>query len=333
MDINKFKINKILGKGMYGTVYESIYKNKKYAYKIEHVLKTDIDNKSSNIWREIKFSEKFANEYPEQFITLFSYDIINNCKHKQNHIWNISFFNKKLQDQFIKLSKSKYCIRKVYSMIDYTLGEIINSLSKQQIYSMIIQFSYIIYLLEKNKYIHGDIHQYNIGVVLTKKKYIKIFQYNVPTYGYLYKLIDFGRVLHKKNIVKRGNIKIYKNLYGNELDFILTTMISNLPFINYINDKKIVIDEMSSRKSFPNTIESNILSSFCENDDEKCRNYKFNLYKVLFPKSFQQSVLGNKFKKVIEPTLRIDLIDILFVLKSNYDKKKIIDYFMLKLFL
>jgi hypothetical protein len=218
-------------------------------------------------------------------------------------------------------------------MIDYTLGEIINSLSKQQIYSMIIQFSYIIYLLEKNKYIHGDIHQYNIGVVLTKKKYIKIFQYNVPTYGYLYKLIDFGRVLHKKNIVKRGNIKIYKNLYGNELDFILTTMISNLPFINYINDKKIVIDEMSSRKSFPNTIESNILSSFCENDDEKCRNYKFNLYKVLFPKSFQQSVLGNKFKKVIEPTLRIDLIDILFVLKSNYDKKKIIDYFMLKLFL
>lgn len=331
IDIDKMKLIKIIGRGMYGTVYLSKYKQKLFAYKIEHILEKDIHNKKSNIWKEINFSIKFANNYKDQFMTLYNYDILNNCDHKQDHIWDISFFNNKLQKEFTDLSNSNYCIRKIYSLVDNTLGEIINTLTKEQIYSFIIQFSYIIYLLETNNYIHGDIHQNNIGVIKTSKKYIKILNNKVPTFGYIYQLIDYGRVLHKKDIISKTDKQTYYNLYGNEVDFILTILLSNLPLTNYIKKNKIEANEMNVRKTFPNSNEDIILNTFCNNDDDKCRNYKFNLYKILYPESYQKELLGNKFKKVIEPILRIDLIDILYILKTNFDKHKIIDYFMLKL--
>ena len=55
-------------------------------------------------------------------MTLYNYDIIDNCEHKQDHIWDISFFNNKLQKKFTDLSNSNYCIRKIYSLVDNTLG-------------------------------------------------------------------------------------------------------------------------------------------------------------------------------------------------------------------
>ena len=331
IDIDKIKIIKMIGRGMYGTIYLCKYKQKFFAYKIEHILEQDIHNKKSNIWKEINFSIKFANKYQEQFITLYNYDIVNNCTHKQDHIWDISLFNDKLQKEFNNLSNSNYCIRKIYSLVDNTLGEIINTLNKQQIYSFIIQFSYIIYLLEINKYIHGDIHQLNIGVIKTSKKYINIFNYKVPTYGYIYKLIDFGRALHKKDVITKSEKKTYNDLYGNEVDFILTILSSNLHLINYIKKNKIKVNEFDVRKAFPNSNEDKILNTFCNNNDDKCRIYKFNLYKILYPEAYQKQLLGEKYKKVIEPILRIDLIDILYILKINFDKIKMIDYFMLKL--
>jgi hypothetical protein len=313
--------NKKLGQGMFGTTYECNYKNSKSACKIEHVFENDINNKKSKLWNELKFSYFFANKYPDQFITLFTHKFIENCTHKQNYIVNPKFFNSSFQNELKELSKSKYCVLKVYSLVDYTLGQIINSLSKEEIYSFVIQYSYIIHLLETNGFVHGDIHQFNIGVVKTKKKYIKIFKYSVPTFGYLFKLIDFGKV-EKKNITLNDK---------NEMDFLMTVLISNKPFINYINRSKIEINELKVKKSFDKSIESSILNIFCPYNDNICKMYKFNLFKTLFPEAYQKAVLGKKFKKVFEPKLRVDLADILFIYKSNFNKYKIINYFMLKL--
>ena len=66
IDIDKIKIIKMIGRGMYGTIYLCKYKQKFFAYKIEHILEQDIHNKKSNIWKEINFSIKFANKYQEQ---------------------------------------------------------------------------------------------------------------------------------------------------------------------------------------------------------------------------------------------------------------------------
>jgi len=91
---------------MIGTVFLAKYKNKKYALKIEHILEADLKKSSSSqIWREIFFSTKFANKYPEQFIKLYSYDIIDNCTHKQEYSMNVEMImNKKIRDKIYNIA-------------------------------------------------------------------------------------------------------------------------------------------------------------------------------------------------------------------------------------
>ena len=76
--LSNYKIIKELGYGIFGNVYliKNKTENKKYALKIQHVEKKDINlnNKSNNkssIWREINFSLNFANKYPSQYVKLW----------------------------------------------------------------------------------------------------------------------------------------------------------------------------------------------------------------------------------------------------------------------
>ena len=76
-NIDNYEIVKQLGNGMSGTVYLTTFENKNYALKIQHILTEKLIPGSSD-WREIVFSEKFGNKYPDQFMKLYTYDIINN---------------------------------------------------------------------------------------------------------------------------------------------------------------------------------------------------------------------------------------------------------------
>ena len=66
---------------------------------------------------------------------------------------------------------------------------------------MIIQLTYTIKLLHLNDYIHGDIHMGNIGWIKTaKNKKIQILNQSIPTFGYIFKVIDYGMVIKKSDI-------------------------------------------------------------------------------------------------------------------------------------
>lgn len=65
----------------------------------------------------------------------------------------------------------------------------------KKLYSLLAQLSYIVYLFEHLGYIHNDLHFGNIMYkAVPKTKTIKIFGQQVPTYGYLYKAIDYGDI-------------------------------------------------------------------------------------------------------------------------------------------
>ena len=175
MSIDDYKIIKELGSGVFGTTYLVKKGNKEYALKIEKILEKDIkEDLSSPVWREINFAKNLGDLYPNQFMKLYDYDIIDTCSHKQKYPDYIKYFNKELQDSLAEKVQSTYCSRKVYSLIDITLADVIKKIRDQnQIYSIIIQICYIVYLMNKHGYTHNDTHSGNIGIKYTKKKIYK----------------------------------------------------------------------------------------------------------------------------------------------------------------
>ena len=83
-------------------------------------------------------------------------------------------------------------------MKDGVLSDIMTNLNKKQVYSLIIQISYAFHLMHINNYIHGDPFSKNICYKKTKLKKIKILDLDIPTYGYIFSLIDYGTIVNYK---------------------------------------------------------------------------------------------------------------------------------------
>ena len=144
------EIIKELGNGMFGTVYKIKKDNKYYAMKIEHVLENDIEKDlKSPQWREIDFATKMNSKYSDQFIKLYNYEFIKDCDHKQKYSVDLKEFAKYHRDKLNKIAKSKYCIKKIYELVDGNVRDIINTLDEKQRYSMLAQLAGIVNILQK----------------------------------------------------------------------------------------------------------------------------------------------------------------------------------------
>ena len=203
-----YKIIKELGYGFAGTTYLVQKDNKQYAMKIQKVLKEEMDDKTSRIWREIEFVE-IAKKYPEQFTILRECEIIRNCKHRQLipervNIQNITKYYKRIQ-------KSDLCIKFIYDLCDGVLEQQdIYSFSVKRICAILIQLINIVQILSKNKWIHNDIHCRNIMYRNTKADTININGRIIETYGCVYCAIDYGSMYNYKD--NRWGKSVYNDL-------------------------------------------------------------------------------------------------------------------------
>lgn len=270
---NMFKnanVLKSIGHGVYGIVKLIKYKNVKYALKKEHIFKKDIKiSMYSSVWRDILFSVCVGNIYPDYFITLYEYNIINNCNFKQpinKHI--------KLRPLQKKLFKSKYCIHKIYSLVDTTLDKIDIS-TKVQFYNIVIQLCNIMNILYINNFIHGDIHVGNIGIINSSNNNIKI------------KLIDFGKTQSGKYLLKKEK-KEYNFMRKNEL----TISILNL-FINDFFDNENVKPYEEYKHIFKKSKYNKLFNKYTTNID-----LKIQIFERFYPKQFQKMVSIKLPKKV-----------------------------------
>lgn len=330
MLIDNYKIIKKLDFGTQGVVFLIKYQNKLYIQKIEKILEKDISKKLSSLfWREIEFAKTIYNKHPLGFIKLYNYDII------IDH--NFMLANPHKIKHIDEMNKSPYCSRKIYEFVEISLSKIIDKIKLKELYSILIQISYNIYIMNKNGYTHNDLHIHNIRVSNTKIKYIKIFNYQVPTFNYLIKFIDYGMVLHKKyklhkdNIVNINEFIIHKYSMKNEIKRILDIVVK-MPFYDTLPEN------FFSRFNFENLINKFLNSSDLILVDNlvKDKNDKFKLYEILYPERVQKEILGKKYKKVVKNDLKIPIEDYIFLLNATHitdfnDIKKIILYFIIKL--
>jgi serine/threonine protein kinase len=88
--LDKVKIIKKIGYGMYGTTYLANYNGKLYAVKIQHILEKDKKKDYKNeIWREFdlyKYIDTLNKEDQVFFTKLYDYKIYDNCTHIQDSL-------------------------------------------------------------------------------------------------------------------------------------------------------------------------------------------------------------------------------------------------------
>lgn len=337
---NKSKINKTNTK-----------KTDIYALKIEHVEKKDLKpNIKSEVWRELNFYKNLGNKYPDQFVDLVEYDFIKDCNHVQKYAFDTNLFDKQIQNKIKKKASSSYCIRKIFNLVDGVLTNLIIKLNKNQIYSMIIQLSYSIKLLHKSNYIHGDLHSGNVGWIKTNKKYINCCfdngkknesesesesksksksrnnELKIKTFGYIYKLIDFGFVLNGSDKLNKREEKNFKEIINTELGNIKYFFVDDKFWI-WLDKNKLEYNPDKIYNQIKKTKEFEIIKKFTS--DVKDQLF---LYDILFQQQYQKIICGEHFKKTIPRKLYIPVEDILFIVKLSKNPDLIIKYFYDKIY-
>jgi len=237
----KYEYIKKLGTGVSGSTYLVKNKNKYYSLKIQHILEKNISDKKSDLWKEIKFFTYVTNFTP-LFKKFYSYHIIKNC----DFIKNNKSIGLEISSDYIniykKLQKSNYCVEYITSYEEDTLGSIIDTLNMKQMYSLLLQISYGIMILQRKKYTHNDLNQNNITFSNTTKKHITIKidnnKYKIPVFSYIYTIIDYGDVNHPYFINNMKDKKLYlKNYKNNDIHNLLDNIKNYWDLSNNLSKK------------------------------------------------------------------------------------------------
>lgn len=196
-------------------------------------------------------------------------------------------------------------MEKCEETLDSLIVEKEDDLTDEEWGSMITQI--IMSLLAYQKcfsFTHNDLHTNNIMYVTTPKQYLYYKfdgkHYKVPTFGRLYKIIDFGRAIYKF----RGNV-ICSDSYHPKGD-----AATQYNFEPYFNEKKprlepntsfdlcrlgcslydFVIDEIEENPKSPQTAAKRLILEWCKDDKDRNIVYKnngeerypdFKLYKMI----------------------------------------------------
>ena len=299
-----------INKGRNGTVFRVTKGSKIYALKKQKIPedialelnlkfknKITISDTTNNYLREIYFNKFINKKSKKHFAVLYKYKIEES---DFQHVLNDSYLNIKpdRKEKNDNNNKSKYTLTYLYDIKDGDLDSIFKILNRNQFISMLIQILYALYLMHINDFFHNDISLKNICYKKTELPYIKIFNFKIPTYGYIYSLIDFTSVTSinfKYDDSKLLSMYLTNNSLNDNISLIVF-LLNNDNFVDFLN------------KSIKNRI----------NDFKKYNNILLN--KKIYDEDIEY------FNKKI-----INFEEIKYYIRNIYNEKKLISYFYNKL--
>jgi hypothetical protein len=118
-----------------------------------------------------------------------------------------SYSSSEFEEEKLMLSFSKFPVQLIcLELCENTLDDYIinNEISTDEWFAIFMQIIMTLITYQKLfSFTHNDLHTNNIMYVSTKKKYLYYYYkktyYKVPTFGKIFKIIDFGRAIYKFN--------------------------------------------------------------------------------------------------------------------------------------
>ena len=108
-----------------------------------------------------------------------------------------------------------------------------------------------------------------------------------------------------------------------------TCLINFTKYWDYVDNNHIKLDFKKNFKKFEKSNLYKILKMHFP--DIKDKDRLFNMCEFLYPYQFQNLILGKQYIDGLEPVFYIDVIDLIYMYKINFDTDLILAYFYNKL--
>tara|TARA_Y100000389_G_C17443742_1_gene510277 strand:+ start:110 stop:1645 length:1536 start_codon:yes stop_codon:yes gene_type:complete len=309
----------------YSLKQESWFHKNLYRFniKVDMYVSSDDEDNSDSCSDDI--DDNISDDIDDNISDDISDDIDDNSEYSSKSLSTTSSNSDSNNDYIILLNKlpvQTFFIEKLQGTLEDLLGNI-DDIKTDVILSCIFQVSFALNYMQKHySFTHNDLHINNIMYTSTSKTYL-YYKFNniyfkIPTYGYLFKIIDFGRAIftfHNRlffndTFEKHGEAEGQYSKPFNKLNFkenkikiepnynfdLCRLSITILDVCNY--DKNV---NYKSKQSFIDFIYNMTLTGDCESlydlDDD------FNMYISIakfacnsLPKNIIQNIIFNKFR-------------------------------------
>jgi hypothetical protein len=328
LDLIKIDYNINLGgkRGARSNIYLATYNNVKFAVKYKKIDDNDYKEIINNKYGEYPLVHKLNDKYCNLFMTLYDYKLANNYKFDKS-LYDYTKKSKKFLDTIIE---SPYTIIELWTYVDNILP-LIPYLKKIYL-NCIKQLAYIFYILSLHDCIYVDCHKYNIGIQYTNNKFILIKNNKIKTYGNKVILLDYD-----PNCLKISSWPSETNTIKHTYYYLLIQQ----PTLNIFYDcnnfeifykKYLDFNNILYNKNFKISLKKKeIIKSYLPilTSNEINKNIEKLLYKILFTKHFQKTLLHNNYIKYIKFNYYISKKHILFIIKNLNDTRQILYYLLL----
>ncbi len=217
-----------LGEGSQGTVWTARKRSSRsrgkgpasapYALKQRLIKKSDASmrtTKTSSALREIEFYKKVANRYPDQFSQLYDWEITEATQEMKDA------FNTEVggttREGRSALKQFTHILTTLSARKEGVLKTVYHTLTRAQWLSMLSQVCYAIALIHDRGFSHGDVWEANVAFMrVPYTRDIQIYRTTVPSFGYVWSIIDYGSVELKADETEQEKKKKRASSY--ELD-------------------------------------------------------------------------------------------------------------------